>query len=125
MFESFRLALHGELVLPDEDAAKDVEDLLREGKPGKDIPRCREFNTAAVGIDWDNDGRDEVLTASFEGVHLFHAAGRGDELRWTQMHLAAGDQDSKPARGSGRAPGRVARRYPLFAMREQSEADWQ
>src|SRR5438067_13703422 len=56
MFESFRLALHGELVLPDEDAAKDVEDLLREGKPGKDIPRCREFNTAAVGIDWDNDG---------------------------------------------------------------------
>ena len=51
-------------------------------------------------LDWDGDGRDEVLTASFEGVHLFHAAGRGDGLRWTRTHLAAGDQDSKPARGS-------------------------
>ena len=51
-------------------------------------------------IDWDDDGRDEVLTASFEGVHLFHAAGRGGGLRWTKTHLAAGDQDSQPARGS-------------------------
>ena len=25
-------------------------------------------------IDWDDDGRDEILTASFEGVHLFDAA---------------------------------------------------
>ena len=62
-------------------------------------------------IDWDGDGRDEVLTASFEGVHLFHAAGRGGDLRWTKTHLAAGDQDSKPARGSseigvGKAGGR-------------------
>src|SRR6266571_1897272 len=32
-------------------------------------------------IDWDGDGRDEVLTASFEGVHLFHAAGCGGDLR--------------------------------------------
>ncbi|MGA2077199.1 MAG: VCBS repeat-containing protein [Terriglobia bacterium] len=62
-------------------------------------------------IDWDNDGRDEILTASFEGVHLFHSAGMGPDLRWTKTHLAAGDQLSTPRRGSseigvGRLDGR-------------------
>ena len=62
-------------------------------------------------MDWDNDGRDEVLTASFEGVHLFHSTGTGSNLRWTKTHLAAGDQVSSPRRGSseigvGRLHGR-------------------
>ena len=51
-------------------------------------------------LDWDGDGRDEILTASFEGVHLFHSAGRGGGLRWTKTRLAEGDQVSRPARGS-------------------------
>ncbi len=51
-------------------------------------------------LDWDGDGRDEILTASFEGVHLYHAAGRGAEITWTKTHLAAGDQQSTPKRGS-------------------------
>ncbi len=46
-------------------------------------------------LDWDGDGREEVLTASFEGVHLFHSVGMGDGLRWTKVHLAAGDQNPK------------------------------
>ena len=62
-------------------------------------------------IDWDNDGRDEILTASFEGVHLFHSTGTGRDLHWTKTHLAAGDQVSRPRRGSseievGRLEGR-------------------
>jgi hypothetical protein len=62
-------------------------------------------------MDWDNDGRDEILTASFEGVHLFHSTGAGRDLRWTKIHLAAGDQVSTPRRGSseigvGRLEGR-------------------
>ena len=62
-------------------------------------------------MDWDNDGRDEILTASFEGVHLFHSTGTGPNLRWTKTHLAAGDQVSSPHRGSseigvGRLDGR-------------------
>jgi hypothetical protein len=62
-------------------------------------------------IDWDNDGRDEILTASFEGVHLFHSTGTGRDLRWTKTRLAAGDQVSSPRRGSsevgvGRLEGR-------------------
>ena len=51
-------------------------------------------------MDWDNDGRDEMLTASFEGVHLFHSSGLGRDLQWTKTHLAAGDQVSTPRRGS-------------------------
>ena len=62
-------------------------------------------------MDWDNDGRDEILTASFEGVHLFHSTGTGPNLHWTKTHLAAGDQVSRPHRGSseigvGRLEGR-------------------
>jgi hypothetical protein len=62
-------------------------------------------------IDWDKDGRDEILTASFEGVHLFHSTGTGRDLVWTKTHLAAGDQVSHPHRGSseidvGRLDGR-------------------
>jgi hypothetical protein len=62
-------------------------------------------------IDWDNDGRDEILTASFEGIHLFRSTGTGPDLLWTKTHLAAGDQVSRPHRGSseigvGRLEGR-------------------
>ena len=51
-------------------------------------------------LDWDGDGRDEILTASFEGIHLFDAQGSGDGLRWTKTRLGAGDQISRPRRGS-------------------------
>jgi len=62
-------------------------------------------------MDWDHDGRDEILTASFEGVHLFHSSGAGRDLRWTKTQLAAGDQVSSLRRGSseigvGRLDGR-------------------
>jgi hypothetical protein len=51
-------------------------------------------------IDWDGDGRDEILTASFEGVYLFHSTGQGSDLHWTKTQLGAGDQVSKPRRGA-------------------------
>ena len=62
-------------------------------------------------VDWDNDGRDEILTASFEGVHLFRSTGGGRDLFWTKTQLATGDQLSSPRRGSseidvGRLGGR-------------------
>jgi hypothetical protein len=43
-------------------------------------------------LDWDGDGRDEILTASFNGVHLFHSTGSGEHLHWTKTQLAFGDQ---------------------------------
>jgi hypothetical protein len=60
-------------------------------------------------LDWDGDGRDEILTASFEGVHLFHSAGYGAELTWTRTHLGKGDQQSRPKRGASEiGVGKVA-----------------
>jgi aldos-2-ulose dehydratase/isomerase family protein/VCBS repeat protein/FG-GAP repeat protein len=48
-------------------------------------------------LDWDGDVREEFLTASVEGIHLFHSEGRGPDLRWRKTRLAAG--------ASGRVPG--------------------
>ncbi len=60
-------------------------------------------------LDWDGDGRDEILTASFEGVHLFHSAGYCPDLTWTCTHLGEGDQQSGPKRGSSEiGVGKVA-----------------
>jgi len=52
-------------------------------------------------LDWDGDGRDEILTASFEGVHLFHALGRDSDLRWKKVQLAAGYQPASEVAVSG------------------------
>jgi hypothetical protein len=82
---------------------------------GEWLPRLIDDSLTVVHgvhiMDWDNDGRDEILTASFEGVHLFHSTGTGRDLHWTKTHLAAGDQVSRPHRGSseigvGRLQGR-------------------
>jgi hypothetical protein len=68
-------------------------------------------------MDWDGDGRDELLTASFEGVHLLHSTGQGSDLRWTKTQLAAGDQVSKPRRGASEiAMGQVRGRRFLATI---------
>jgi hypothetical protein len=51
-------------------------------------------------MDWDDDGREAILTASFEGVHLFRSNGTCPDFLWMKTHLAAGDQLSRPRRGS-------------------------
>ncbi len=51
-------------------------------------------------LDWDGDGRDEFLTASREGIHLFHAAGSGENLRWVKTRLTPGLLESRRRRGS-------------------------
>lgn len=50
--------------------------------------------------DLDGDGRDELLTASFEGVYLFDLGGDGKNARWRKTKLCAGNQEGKQARGS-------------------------
>jgi len=63
-------------------------------KPAKWTPHLIDDTLTVVHgiqvLDWDRDGRDEILTASFEGVHLFHASGQGTDLRWKKTQLAAG-----------------------------------
>lgn len=63
--------------------------------------------------DLDGDGRDEVLTASFEGVFRFDLVGDGETQRWVSVHVGRGAKpgDEKPgtARGSSEvAPGKLA-----------------
>jgi len=48
-------------------------------------------------LDWDGDGRDEILTAGFEGIHLFKL---GSDGKWTRSTIAQGDPDPWPKSGS-------------------------
>ena len=48
-------------------------------------------------VDWDGDGRDQILTASFNGIHLFRY---GKEGRWTRTELSKGDSAPWPKSGS-------------------------
>jgi hypothetical protein len=48
-------------------------------------------------IDWDGDGRDEFLTASFQGIHLFRL---GNDKRWSKTQLARGNPAAWPKCGS-------------------------
>lgn len=54
----------------------------------------------ACVIDWDHDGRDELLTASTQGIHLHKAEGAGPDLKWTRRPIAAGRLGTPPASGS-------------------------
>lgn len=48
-------------------------------------------------LQWDRDRADEILLASFEGIHLLDRSGAG---KWNLTKLADGDQESRPNRGS-------------------------
>lgn len=47
-------------------------------------------------IDWDGDGREDVMTASFSGIHLYRFDGKG----WTRTQLVKGDPSPSPRSGS-------------------------
>jgi hypothetical protein len=47
--------------------------------------------------DWDGKGRDAILTASFNGIHLLQPGAGG---AWTRTRLAAGDPAPWPKSGS-------------------------
>src|SRR4051794_7541276 len=47
--------------------------------------------------DWDRDGRDDILTASFTGIHLFKL---GKDGKWSRTEIAKGDPAEWPKSGS-------------------------
>ena len=47
--------------------------------------------------DWDGNGRQDILTASFTGIHLFRY---GKDARWTRTEIAKGDPAAWPKSGS-------------------------
>jgi len=65
-------------------------------------------------IDWDGDGRDEILTGGFEGIHLFKL---GKDGAWSRSAIAAGSPQPWPKSGtSDIAVGRLAKERFLAAI---------
>jgi cyclomaltodextrinase / maltogenic alpha-amylase / neopullulanase len=63
--------------------------------------------------DLDHDGRDEILTASFEGIHRFDFEGSGQAGHWIKTRLGSGAPPRSDAPGAPRgssevAPGKLA-----------------
>jgi hypothetical protein len=48
-------------------------------------------------IDWDGDGRDEILTAGFTGIQMYKFGKNG---QWTKTEIAKGDTAPWPKSGS-------------------------
>ncbi len=48
-------------------------------------------------VDWDGDGKDEILTASFVGIHVFKQSGNS---RWNGTELANGSPEPWPKSGA-------------------------
>lgn len=64
-------------------------------------------------LDWDGDGRDEILTAGFQGIHLFKLAGG----KWSRTAIAAGAPDPWPKSGSSDvAVGRIGKERFIAAI---------
>jgi hypothetical protein len=64
--------------------------------------------------DWNGDGRDEVLTASFSGIHSYQFEARRG---WARRELARGDPSPCPKCGaSDLAVGRLGREKFLAAI---------
>lgn len=65
-------------------------------------------------LDWDGDGRDDILTASFVGIDLYRF---GKDGRWKRTEIAKGDPAPWPKSGSSDvAVGRIAGRRYLAAI---------
>jgi hypothetical protein len=47
-------------------------------------------------VDWDGDGRDDILTASFEGIHLLRNTAAG----WKSSEISHGGESPWPKSGS-------------------------
>jgi len=65
-------------------------------------------------VDWDGDGRDEILTASFSGIHLYKL---GRDGHWSRTEIAKGDPAPWPKCGSSDvAVGHIGKRRFLAAI---------
>src|SRR5262249_14302265 len=50
-----------------------------------------------AAADWDGDGREDILTASFLGIDLFNF---GNDRRWRRTRVGSGNPDPWPRCGS-------------------------
>ena len=65
-------------------------------------------------VDWDGDGRDQILTASFVGIDLYKLEKDG---RWRRTEIAEGDPSAWPKGGSSDvAVGRLGGKRYIAAI---------
>jgi hypothetical protein len=65
-------------------------------------------------VDWDGKGRDDILTASFTGIHLYRQDRAG---KWTRTRIASGNASPWPKGGSSDvAVGRLGKQRFLCAI---------
>ncbi len=65
-------------------------------------------------VDWDGKGRDDILTASFTGIHLYQQDKSG---KWTRKQIAAGNTSPWPKGGSSDvAVGKLGKQRFLAAI---------
>ncbi len=69
-------------------------------------------------VSWEGNKREQLLTASFEGIALYSATGSGDNVKWERRLLGAGHtQDPAPRLGaSDVAVGRMSGRRFLASV---------
>ncbi len=86
--------------------------------PGIVIDRSLQMAHGLALADWEGDGRDDLLTASFGGVHLFQLATSGVNVARTQ--IGAGKQDAeRPQVGSSEIDiGKMSDETPFIATVE-------
>jgi hypothetical protein len=64
--------------------------------------------------DWDGDGRDDILTASFSGIHAYCF---GRSRRWRRLEIAKGDPSPWPRSGASDVTvGRLGKRRFLASI---------
>ncbi len=51
-------------------------------------------------IKWDNNGRDQFLVASFEGIALYRPTGKGEAMRFEKTLLSRGHDEKAPRLGA-------------------------
>ncbi len=51
-------------------------------------------------VQWDDDPREELLTAGFDGITLHDPTGEGDEVRWENTRLSRGHKEEPKTAGA-------------------------
>lgn len=68
-------------------------------------------------VQWSKGRREALLTASFDGILLHEAAGKGANIRWTRKVLSRGHEEKAPRAGSSDVKlGQVARHRILASV---------
>ena len=51
-------------------------------------------------VQWDEDKREELLTAGFDGIFLHDPMGKGDQVRWENTELSSGHKELPTTAGA-------------------------